>query len=466
VNRAIQQIDRTIDGFLRAVGLIRTSRSSTGTYWADGPALLTVDALPFDTAHPWQQHLLVTPWGTEPDPYQRLLVLEFQSVLLTAYGSLGDDADQLMEMVGGQLIEHAFSRLVMDLSTQSEAENGSFWDSDRVATRSFHQGLLREMMRMLVSTYEGHAVKALVTIVDPSLMPMFRWSPVGFDPLPFIAATNAARKLTDGETATFLFSGHGECFGLFDAGDAVERARRQPYPYVKWRLRRPSCLEGLVGSENQPERILVEFSDGEWRLGNREGFRRTVIDAEPSASNVNLRLLEVAERLSDSREGGLLVIVSDSRLLAEANIADSRQLNDDGPGRVAQIAAEISAMGGIRVDLEHSVLTGDHALSTAEYLLEQYRRRKISEIPVSVLQRMAAIDGALVVSREGELLGFGIILRSDGQDTSPQLEGARSNAAKLASRYGIAIKVSSDGTVTVFSDGRRTFPPVQSEPGS
>ena len=75
VNRAIQQIDRTVDRFLHAVGLIRASRSNAETYWADGPALLTVDALPIGTAPPWRQHLLVTPWGTQPDPCQRLLAM-------------------------------------------------------------------------------------------------------------------------------------------------------------------------------------------------------------------------------------------------------------------------------------------------------------------------------------------------------------------------------------------------------
>jgi len=461
VNRGIQQIDGAIHRFLEAAGLVQGKDCIDGPFWAECPALLTVDSIPLDAAKAWRQMPLLTAWGTVPDPFQRLLVLEFQRLLLTAYGCLGDEAHLIVEMVTSSLIDNAIAHLFMDLSNQSLAEKQSFWDDDRPAPRFFHQGLLREMKRMLVSTYEGHPVKALVSVVDPILMPRFRWSPVGFDPLPLIAATTAARKLTDGEKATFLFSGHGECFGLFDSAEVVDMARGESYPYVKWRLKHSACLQGLVGAAGQAERLLVEFSHGEWRLGNHEGFRRAVIDVEASASGPNERLMDVAERLSECREGGLLVIVPDAQTLTDAGIADSRQLNRAGPGRVEQIAAEISEKGGFLVDLEHGVSTGDHSLSTAEYLLEQYRRKKVAAIPLSVLQRLAAVDGALIVSRKGELLGFGIILRSDGKDTSPQLEGARSNATRLASRYGVAIKVSSDGTISVFFQGRRTFPPLR-----
>ena len=52
VNRAIQTIDRTVDKFLRAVGLVRASHCSTGPYWAEGPSLLMVEAIPFGDAEP------------------------------------------------------------------------------------------------------------------------------------------------------------------------------------------------------------------------------------------------------------------------------------------------------------------------------------------------------------------------------------------------------------------------------
>ena len=66
------------------------------------------------------------------------------------------------------------------------------------------------------------------------------------------------------------------------------------------------------------------------------------------------------------------------------------------------------------------------------------------------LARLAALDGATIVDRDGNLLAYGAIVAS----SDSQHEGARTAAAKTLSHTAdVAIVVSQDGDITVFRAG-------------
>ena len=66
------------------------------------------------------------------------------------------------------------------------------------------------------------------------------------------------------------------------------------------------------------------------------------------------------------------------------------------------------------------------------------------------LARLAALDGATIVDRNGQLLAYGAIVSS----SDSQHEGARTAAARSLSRKVLAVlKVSEDGEITVFREG-------------
>jgi DNA integrity scanning protein DisA with diadenylate cyclase activity len=65
--------------------------------------------------------------------------------------------------------------------------------------------------------------------------------------------------------------------------------------------------------------------------------------------------------------------------------------------------------------------------------------------------RLAGLDGATVVDREGRLLAYGAVVTS----TDSQHEGARTAAARTLSETALVVlKVSVDGDITVFRQGR------------
>ena len=89
----------------------------------------------------------------------------------------------------------------------------------------------------------------------------------------------------------------------------------------------------------------------------------------------------------------------------------------------------------------------------------------MTELDTAVLEALAGLDGALVTDLTGRLLAFGAILRHDahalaGPDPSspsPVVEGARTTAALVASRFGPVLKISEDGIVSCFLDGARVW---------
>jgi hypothetical protein len=73
-----------------------------------------------------------------------------------------------------------------------------------------------------------------------------------------------------------------------------------------------------------------------------------------------------------------------------------------------------------------------------------------ADMDAQTLARLAELDGATIVDRDGRLLAYGAIVSSDDS----RHEGARTAAARSLSRHAVAVlKVSEDGEVTVFRGG-------------
>lgn len=109
-------------------------------------------------------------------------------------------------------------------------------------------------------------------------------------------------------------------------------------------------------------------------------------------------------------------------------------------------------------------LNRDDLLSEAEtgkaVLLDHLTCCPFDEIPRSIREEMAALDGAIVLNHKGEVIAGGAIVRVPGGSDG----GGRRAAAKALSRLGLAIKVSSDGGITAFTDrGTKKDPEIAFE---
>jgi DNA integrity scanning protein DisA with diadenylate cyclase activity len=74
-----------------------------------------------------------------------------------------------------------------------------------------------------------------------------------------------------------------------------------------------------------------------------------------------------------------------------------------------------------------------------------------ADLDEHTLVRLATLDGATVLDREGSLIAYGAIVNS----ADSQHEGARTAAARTLSETALVVlKVSVDGDITIFRQGR------------
>jgi DNA integrity scanning protein DisA with diadenylate cyclase activity len=152
-----------------------------------------------------------------------------------------------------------------------------------------------------------------------------------------------------------------------------------------------------------------------------------------AVGNVELaeRLFTVALNLTESRRGALFVVL-------------------DNPESARVLVSEPDLLDHLNSDNAADGITSKDQL---HYLL---RDKSILDVPPTVLENIARIDGAVVLCGDGNLLAFGAILHhhSTEEAMNRTVEGGRTTAAIAASQYGTVLKISEDGVISMFRGGQ------------
>jgi len=174
---------------------------------------------------------------------------------------------------------------------------------------------------------------------------------------------------------------------------------------------------------------VFRFLDGRWRITDAAAKYRLWQQSLRNATLAEL-LFITALNLAEDRRGGLLVVLDDARaagrLMSHSDLLTSTPRQQPAPGHASK-------------DQFH-------------YLL---RDKCVVNLPTTILETLARIDGALVLDTDANLLAFGAILHyPDLADLHPEnIEGGRASAAIAASRFGRALKVSEDGLISFYQNG-------------
>lgn len=205
-----------------------------------------------------------------------------------------------------------------------------------------------------------------------------------------------ARASRDGRCGVCL-SRQGDIL-IFDEGTL-----RFTYRYGRWQYWNHSHLLALLKSQGRTQRVTPAT-----RGRVRSAVYRAGLD------------------LSFRRTGGMFVILRSRRSLAD----------------LVSPADEIGHVSRTGANAEFdALLTG----------------KSIQTIPRSVIVELASIDGAVVVDSMGELLAFGAVLQPKRRGKHSGTEGSRTKAAIGASNYGLAVKISADGAITVYDKAKKFF---------
>jgi hypothetical protein len=202
-----------------------------------------------------------------------------------------------------------------------------------------------------------------------------------------------ARHSRDNNTLTFSLSQNRETY-VFLGGELIALRHKQEWKLFPLNTFMDEILEGVL-------LLCASDEDEDWL-----------------AFVVFLGALAMS--LRNRRSGGLLVVVPDEDFVeAEFNIFKDSKSDLD--------------------NVYHQFLSG----------------REIGDIDLSLVCNAASIDGACFFDLNRTFISFGNILNIGNFES--ESEGARTKAAEFASLHALAIKISEDGTISVYREGKKTF---------
>lgn len=443
-------LTRIVDDFLTSMRLAWVGEPEPFDpaigYGARGPELVYADLSGLLAGHMVRRRITRAQRRTRQrsrrqalDRFQAALVIEFQAALAMVMASMGSNPDRLIDHVSQGLVERGIAGALAALGGGSE---------------SFHQDLLWAIKRLLLSTYEGRYATIAVIVIPSAACAKLQSARLVQDGIRFLCDTKIARVLSDGRDSVFVFSADGEFFGLFERQPCLAQLPRVT-GVVEWQIR-PALTLGL----KVDGRRRLELFSGAWRYVDDDEVRQALVETHPSFAKRgrNQLVWELAFRLSESRHGGLVLVVDRPHDLVKAGCCHSDELNLlDGRSRVARHLQRYGMRDdrrGMRGDWRVSGIPLPHK----DMILEQFLDKTLDQIGVERLLRLATVDGAIIVRSDGKFCGFGIILSLPRDRRKRLTEGSRSRAALLSSRYGIAVKISADGPIEIYKDLKRVFP--------
>jgi hypothetical protein len=247
------------------------------------------------------------------------------------------------------------------------------------------------------------------------------------------------KALSDGFRTAYLISGNGKILDFVDI-DRFEKSHlteRHHYPDWAEPIARVS-REGRCGIALSRQGDILVFDNGTLRFTYRFGrwqywnhahlvhLLRDLARAQHVRPSILGRVVGAIYRaaldVSFRRSGGLFVVLRNRTNLA----------------RVVRFGEAIGDDGRDERDLELDEIMGRHP---------------IQSLPRAVAVEIAALDGAVVFANSGQTLAYGAVLQPKKVGRLRGTEGSRTKAAIGASNYGLAIKVSSDGDITIYSRG-------------
>jgi hypothetical protein len=248
------------------------------------------------------------------------------------------------------------------------------------------------------------------------------------------------KALSDGFRTAYYVSSAGQLLGFIDLEATKAEALTAHSYYPDWAepLARNSRGRGYgIALSRQGDMLVFDrgtlrftHRNGRWQYWNHNHIVNLLSDRTKAqkvlpriVSSVVVAVYLGALDVSFRRSGGLFVILHNRRNLR-------------------QIVRSGDAIG----DQNRSLPDKDFD--------EVLQGRKIQGFSSNVAVELAALDGAIVLSNDGEILAYGAILSPKKAGRLRSAEGSRTKAAIGASNYGLAIKISSDGDIDVFHKGK------------
>lgn len=247
------------------------------------------------------------------------------------------------------------------------------------------------------------------------------------------------KALSDGFRTAYWISTHGSVVDFVDLDRAGSTQLSEKHHYPDWTeaIARVS-REGRCGIALSRQGEILVFDEGTLRLSYRYGQWRywnhshlvKLLRDRAKAQRVQKKVLgrvvaaiyRISLDVSFRRSGGLFVILH-----------NRNHLHD-----IVRPGDAIGDKGRQSTDVAFDAVVA---------------KRNIQSLPRSVAAELASLDGAVVLRNSGQIVAYGAILQPKNTGVLSDSEGSRTKAAIGASNYGLAVKISSDGDISVYYRG-------------
>lgn len=261
-------------------------------------------------------------------------------------------------------------------------------------------------------------------------------------PGPFLEAKKY-KALSDGFRTAYHVSSDGEVVDFVDLEKVGARDLTGHHYFPEWAGSIAAVSrEGRCGIALTRQGDVLVFDEGalkftyrfgRWRYWNHSHVVKLLRDraraqkVHPSiVGKVVGSIYRAALDISFRRSGGLLIILHNQRDLHK-------------------IVREGDAIG-------------DSSRNESDQKFDQVvQSHKMQAMPRAIAVEIASLDGAVVLSNSGRVLAYGAVLQPKKTGKLHGSEGSRTKAAIGASNYGLAVKISSDGDITIYYQGREFF---------
>lgn len=343
-----------------------------------------------------------------------------------------------------EILESSLQMLSEDLDWSAlEVLQASFDDRvvSRVLTKSrdsdvLHQCIIR-LKELAQQSYEGRRISFGVIVRDRGSIDADTWR-IFFSML----KKKRFRALSDGFSTAYVVDSFGALLDFKDLGHRPRKSKPGRY-FPEWvRFLAAECEGRDVGFCLTRNGDILVFAAGSLIFSYRSGkwihwthdygvdvlhsLIRGKKTAKSKAGKVAAAIYSAALDVAFRRTGGMFVILKRQVDLQKVVRAGEEM---DAPDR----SPEDAAFDAI------------------------WRQRSILSLSRSVIPQIAALDGAIVVRPDGVVLAYAAVLEPKAKPTVGPEEGSRTKAAIGASQFGTAVKVSSDGQVSIYQGGNLVF---------
>jgi hypothetical protein len=294
-------------------------------------------------------------------------------------------------------------------------------------------GLLGDLHTLAEQTYENKAL-TFGCILDPTA----KSSSALVFPKDFKA--KKYRALSDGYRTAYYLSSSGQVLDFVDLDEFEFRSLTAKHFYPQWaELMARASRDGKCGIALSRQGDLLVFDEGTLRFTYRNGRWQywnhahlvTLLRDRARSQHVPPAFLgrivssvyRTALDISFRHAGGLFVVLRNR-------------------GNLSKIVRAGDAVG-------------DPDRAQADLAFDRAMNRSSAPMHRSVMAELASLGGAVVLDNSARILAYGAVLRPRRTGRLRGSEGSRTKAAIGASHYGLSMKVSSDGDITVYHDGKQ-----------